>query len=260
MRLHHWKRDRDEWWRLDGDEASTSEHLHSEEPTTVDGAAPTSEWHDLSEHDHVHAGPRNDIPLALMLMEGSTTWQRIDGMGMARQALEAPVTGNRWHDLTDGERLVLANGRAWCHVVHADLSPVGNHQDPVVLVDAIRHAEIAYAIGPDDPEVATTLSLIELRRGNVHEAVRLAERAVNTFARLSDGRRTGRAHGSATLAVVMLALASAHAGDTGTALALGSAARATRTALDVNEAALAALLQELSVVAGRQRLPSVAEA
>ena len=36
---------------------------------------------------------RQEVPLAAMLMLGENAWQRIDGMGLARQALEAPAHG-----------------------------------------------------------------------------------------------------------------------------------------------------------------------
>ena len=42
-----------------------------------------------------------------MLMLGEHAWQRIDGMGLARQALEAPVIGDQRVDLSDDERFLL---------------------------------------------------------------------------------------------------------------------------------------------------------
>ena len=70
------------------------------------------------------------FPLAAMLMLGEHAWQRIDGMGLARQALETPVTGDPRVDLSEDERFLLANGRAWCLVVHSDLGHGGRRDDP----------------------------------------------------------------------------------------------------------------------------------
>ena len=141
---------------------------------------------DLSDSNDDGAGPHNDASLALMLMAGPNPWQRIDGMGMARTALETAPTGNEWRDLNHNERLMLANGRAWCHAVYGDLSSNRIRNDPVVLVDAVRYASLAYEINPHEPEVSTTLALIALRQGRLNDAFGFAHAAVDSFASLTD--------------------------------------------------------------------------
>jgi len=181
-----------------------------------------------------------------MLMLGEHPWQRVDGMGMAREALEAPVTGDPRHDLTAEERFLLSNGRAWCLLVHADLAHQRKHDDPFVLADAIRHLELAEAVGPREPQLLTTQALLRLRQGRTSEALAGARSAVDAFGLLSDHVRSGRTQGHAILAVLTLALATAASGDLATARALTAAARAVRTSLDVDEAAFTALVGELS--------------
>ena len=200
-----------------------------------------------SEDAHV---ARLDVPLAVMLMLGESPWQRIDGMGLARQALEAPVTGDRRRDLSGEERFMLANGRAWCLAVHADLAPQGRRDDPIVITDADRYATEALAIGPDNPQALTTRALIALRRGRSDQAVEWAGRAVRSFGGLADAEGTGRVHGPAVLAVVTLALARAGSGDRDTARTLGEAARAVRIGLDIDATAFGALMAELSDAVG----------
>jgi hypothetical protein len=255
VKLYVRKRDREDWWR----EAETAGSAEAEQPTpqhaprqegfSDTSIVPSEEW-TMSESDEAGSGAHNDVSLALMLMAGTSPWQRIDGMGMARTALEAVPTGNQWRDLSLDERLALANGRAWCHVVYGDLSPNGTRNDPIVLVDAARHAELAYAINPDEPEVATTLSLLALRQGRVDDALGFAHQAVEAFASLTDRRRGARAHGSSVLAVMTLALATASSGESQVAVALATAARAMRTAVDVDQSAFTSLLEELAALMG----------
>ena len=178
-------------------------------------------------------------------MLGANSWQRIDGMGMARQALEAPQTGDPRHDLSDEERFEMANGRAWCLLVHADLAHHGRRDDPFVLADARRHLEIAHELDPSNPRLETTLALFRLREGKLDQAKEIASRAVDAFGRLADDRRSGRTQGAALLALVTLALASARTGETAISAALAAAARAVRSPLDIDDAAFAALLSEL---------------
>jgi hypothetical protein len=210
-----------------------------------DGAGGATDWFgptDLPEDDYT---PRLDVSLAAMLMLGANSWQRIDGMGMARQALEAPPTGDPRHDLSQEERFEMANGRAWCLLVHADLGHHGRRDDPFVLADVGRHLGIAYELDPLNPRLQTTLALFRLRQGRLDEAKEIACRAVDAFGVLSDDRRSGRTQGAAVLALVTLALVSAQAGEPAVSTALTAAARAVRSPLDVDDAAFGALLSEL---------------
>jgi hypothetical protein len=253
MKLYTKWRDREEWWR-EGLETSPSDgltELPKSQQVLPDEVEPPVDWLDLAGREDDR--PRHDVPLALMLMLGTSPWQRIDGMGIARQALEAPATGDPRHDLTDSERLMLANGRAWCHAVHADLSPITGHNDPIVLSDANRYAELAFAMAPREPVVATTRALICLRQGRIDDAIRIAHGAVEAFGSLTDRQRDAQAHGSAVLAVVTLALTTATAGDHLTAFALAAAARAMRTAIDIDEAAFASLSSEISDLLDQQK-------
>jgi hypothetical protein len=180
-----------------------------------------------------------------MLMLGTSPYQRIDGMGLARKALEAPSTGDPRRDLSDEERSMLANARAWCLLVHGDLGHRSRLDDPFVLADAERHVGVAGAIVPGSPYIETTASLLRLRQGRLGEALESAQRALDGFARLPDHQRGGRTQGGAILAVVMLALVLASSGDMYGARALGASARAVRTPLDLDDAAFAALLREV---------------
>jgi hypothetical protein len=184
-----------------------------------------------------------------MLMLGEHAWQRIDGMGLARQALEAPASGDLRVDLSDDERFLLANGRAWCLVVHSDLGHGGRRDDPIVLADAQRHVEQAQSVATTDvhrAQVLTTGALVTFRREGSQGALRGAQTAVDAFAVLPDNERSGQSQGIASLAVLTLALYTAASGDTGPALNLARAAGALRPPLDVDQSAFGALLQELS--------------
>jgi hypothetical protein len=213
------------------------EPVHEEQAAGPDWFAPA----DLGEDDYA---PRLDVSLAVMLMLGANSWQRIDGMGMARKALEAPQTGDPRHDLSDEERFEMANGRAWCLLVHADLAHHGRRDDPFVLADAGRHLKIAQELDPANPRVETTLALLLLREGRPDEAMEVACRAVEAFGRLADERRSGRTQGAAVLAIVTLALVTEMTGDPAVSASLVAAARALRSPLDVDDAAFGALLSE----------------
>ena len=215
------------------------------DPVADDAQVGAPDWFgpsSLAEDDYT---PRLDVSLAAMLMLGANPWQRIDGMGMARQALEAPRTGDVRNDLSDEERFEMANGRAWCLLVHADLAHHGRRDDPFVLADAGRHLAMAHELDPANPRLATTLALLRLRQGKLDEAMKAARHTVDAFGRLPDERRSGRTQGAALLAVLTLALVSASTGDPVASASLALAARAMRSPLDVDDAAFAALLSEL---------------
>lgn len=197
----------------------------------------------------------DDVPLALALMFGAEPWQRIDGMGLARQALERAAGRPDRAGLSDRDRVLLANARAWCHAVHADLAPNGRRDDPIILADAANYARLALSLAPQDAEVVTTVALLHLRQGRVSEAVAIAEDAVWRLGSLSDSCRTGRSHGAAVMAVVTLALALAVAGDQIRALSLAASARAIRMAVDLDEVAFAALTGEVAELASRAGEP-----
>jgi hypothetical protein len=220
-------------------EARVVDSVAYEEP------AETTDWFAPSDLDEDEYAPRFDVSLAAMLMLGANSWQRIDGMGMARQALEAPRTGDPRHDLTDEERFEMANGRAWCLLVHADLAHHGRRDDPFVLADAGRHLTMAHEVAPGDPRLETTSALLRFRQGALEEAVEAAQRAVHAFGRLSDDKRSGRTQGSALLALLTLALISVRTGEADVSASLVAAARALRSPVDVDDAAFGALLSEL---------------
>ncbi len=234
-----------------GTDTPTWVEARAVEPDRADDQAGAPDWFgpsDVGEDDYT---PRLDVSLASMLMLGANSWQRIDGMGMARQALEAPRTGDARHDLSDEERFEMANGRAWCLLVHADLAHHGRRDDPFVLADAGRHLELAQELDPANPRLWSSLALLRLRQGRLDEAMQAARRAVDAFGRLADERRSGRTQGSALQAVLTLALVSARSGDSATAGSLAAAARAVRSPLDVDDAAFTALLSEIDGAVGR---------
>jgi hypothetical protein len=211
-----------------------------------EGEAPTDWFGPDESADPGGYAPRRDAPLAGMLMLGAQSWQRIDGMGLARKALEADATGDTRRDLSSEECFLLANGRAWCLLVHGDLGHQGRNDDPFVLADAARHLELAQQADPTNPAALTTLGLLRLRENDVPAAVATARQAVESFAALPDERRTGRTQAAATLALVTLGLACAASGELVMAQALTDAARAARSPLDLDEAAFAALTSEVS--------------
>jgi hypothetical protein len=221
------------------------------EPVHDDAAAAAPDWFGPSDFAEDDYAPRLDVSLAAMLMLGANPWQRIDGMGMARQALEAPRSGDVRHDLSDEERFEMANGRAWCLLVHADLAHHGRRDDPFVLADASRHLTMANELDPANPRLAATLALLRLRQGRQEEAMQAARYAVDAFGRLADERRSGRTQGVALLAVLTLALVSARNGDREVSASLAAAATAVRSPLDVDDAAFAALLAEIEGANGR---------
>jgi hypothetical protein len=234
-----------------GDEAQADfgpgrDDLFADALTFDDEAGGRTDWFSPEEPEQLEGYvARRDVPLAAMLMVGAQPWQRIDGMGLARKALEAEVTGDARRDLTEDERFLLANGRAWCLVVHGDLGHQGRRDDPFVLADAGRHIELAQHYDPANPAAWSTLALLRLREGRTGESLEAARYAVATFAALPDERRSGQTQAAAVLALVTLGLASAASGDLATAEALGDAARATRRPFDLDEAAFGVLVAEL---------------
>ena len=220
--------------------------LASDHRTAVDPPLSQS-WFGPAEQGPEQDDPRHHVSLATMLMLGENPWQRIDGMGMARDALEAPITGDSRRDLSDQERFFLANGRAWCLLVHGDLAQLQRRDDPIVLADASSFAELAHAVSPTDPHLHTTFALLRFRQGRTSEALVAARGAVDAFGSLPDRDRNGRTQGAAVLAVLTLALVTAASGDHATARTLAAVARATRSPLDVDDVAFGALLAELSV-------------
>jgi hypothetical protein len=186
-----------------------------------------------------------DVSLASMLMLGTTSYQRIDGLGMARKALEAPATGDPRRDLTEEERLLLTNARAWCLLVHGDLGHRARLDDPFVLAEAERSVEEVRRLAPDTPQCETNVALLRIRQGRITEALLSAQRAVEGFAQMPDHQRNGGTQGAALLALLTLALAMASNADPATARWLVEAARAVRVPLDLDEPAFAALLTQV---------------
>ena len=186
-----------------------------------------------------------DVSLASMLMLGTSSYQRIDGMGLARKALEALPTGDTRRDLSEDERSMLANARAWCLLVHGDLGHRSRLDDPFVLADAERYVAIALRIAPGSPYVVTTEALLRFRQGRTEEATQSAQQALDAFACLPDNLRSGRTQAGAILALATLALIAAASGDLYGARAFVTAARAVRTPLDIDDAAFTALLAEV---------------
>lgn len=208
-------------------------------------------WFEPAEHDGDGYAARMDVSLASMLMLGTTAYQRIDGIGMARKALEAPPTGDPRRDLSEAERLLLVNARAWCLLVHGDLGHRSRLDDPFVLAEAERCVEEVRRLAPDSTQGATSLALLRIRQRRTEEALQSAQRAVETFARMPDHQRNGSTQGGALLAVLTLALAAAASGDANTARTLAEAARAARIPLDLDDPAFAALLAQIEgAVAG----------
>ncbi len=213
--------------------------------------APDEDWFGPSEPDVEGYAASNDVSLASMLMLGTSAYQRIDGMGLARKSLEAIPTGDSRRDLSKEERAMLANARAWCLLVHGDLGHRSRLDDPFVLADAERHVQVAAGITPGDPSTETTVALLRLRQGRGADALESIERALEAFARLPDHGRSGRTQGAAILAVLTRALVAASSGDLHGAQILSTAARAVRSPLDVDEAAFSALLGQIDETIAR---------
>ncbi len=207
--------------------------------------APDDDWFGPSDAGDEMYAARRDVSLASMLMLGSSPYQRIDGMGLARKALENPPTGDTRRDISEEERAMLANARAWCLLVHGDLGHRSRLDDPFVLADAERFVEFARAVTPGSPSLETTVALLRIRQGRTAEALVSAERALELFAQITEHQRGGRTQGAAILAVVTHALAAASSGDVHAAQVLSAAARAVATPLDLDEAAFSALLAEV---------------
>jgi hypothetical protein len=245
----HRKRRRDSNPLIPDDQESAELASTGESPHVEFDVGPEEFRPDLfgpSEFEGTGDAPQGDAALAAMLMLGEKSWQRIDGMGMARLALEAEPSNDRRYDLTGEQRFLLANGRAWCLVVHGDLGHQGRRDDPIVIADALRHWELAKTIDPESPELRTTEALIRLRQGRPNLALEAAQRAVQDFGGMKDGSRTGRTQGAALLAVMTLALATAATGKNSRAKVLATTARALRVPMDVDDAAFRALVGELA--------------
>lgn len=237
------------------DEGNDTESLDAgalEWEAAEDMSSPEADWFGPSALDHETYAARRDVSLASMLMLGADSYQRIDGMGLARKALEAPSTGDSRLDLTDEERWMLANGRAWCMLVHGDLGHRSRLDDPFVVADAERYVEIARGLVPESPHLETTTALLRLRQGRTGEALESAQRAIEAFALLPDHRRSGRTQGDATLAVLTFALVTAESGYIDAAQALGAVCRAIRTPVDVDDVAFAALMTQLEQALGQR--------
>ena len=153
--------------------------------------------------------------------------------GWPARPWKRPLTGDQRVDLSEDERFLLANGRAWCLVVHSDLGHGGRRNDPIVLTDARRHVELAQDVatrdastgpGPDDQGPPC------LPSEGTEEALGLAQASVDAFAVLPDNERSGQSQGTASLAVLTLALLTAASGDTDAALNLGPGGGSTASA------------------------------
>jgi hypothetical protein len=236
-------------------DAAFADEAFSDEPLadapSPDAPSPEHDWlASPEEEDEAAYAARRDVSLASMLMQGETAYQRVDGMGLARKALEAPPTGDPRRDLSSEERLLLASTRAWCLLVHGDLGHRGRLDDPFVLADADRYLEIASGIAPGSPQALTSGALLRLRQGMPEEALEAARRSVVSFAQLPDHQRSGNTQGAALLAVVVFALAAASSGDVASARALSLAAQAMRTSLETDDAAFAVLMAQLEAALG----------
>lgn len=208
-------------------------------------AVTDEDWFGPSRADDDSYAARRDVSLASMLMLGGSPYQRIDGMGLARKALETPPTGDPRRDISEEERSLLGNARAWCLLVHGDLGHRSRLDDPFVLADAERFVEAARGMAPGNPNIETTMALLRLRQDRMEDALESAEHALEVFASIPEHQRNGRTQGAATLAVVTRALVAASSGDLHGARVLSAAARAVVTPLDLDEAAFTALLAEL---------------
>lgn len=262
MRVFPKRSDPEDWWRQGDATTGSGASTLRQDPNAIfrHSTRPLTDWLDPPEEGEDGHSPRHDVALAMMLMLGANPWQRIDGMGMARTALEAAETSVHAGEVTDDECIMLANARAWCHAVHADLSLTGQRDDPIVVADANRYVEMARAMDPHGPVVTTTLALLRIRQNRIDDAVQIAQDAVQAFGCITDGARTGRVHGSAVLAVMTLALAQARAGECSSARDLANAAFAVRTPLDIDDVALSSLMSEVSAIVGTRHPPSGASA
>ncbi len=207
------------------------------------------DWFAPSEPGEDAYAARQEVPLAAMLMLGEHSWQRIDGMGMARQALEAEETGDPRLDLSADERFLLANGRAWSLLVHLDLAHGGRRDDLFVLADAQRHIEQAQGVAAratQQAQLLTTQAMLVFRQDGPVAALPWARAAVDAFAALPDHERTGQSQGAGSLAVLALALVTGAIGDTEAAADVARSAMALRPPLDVDQSAFGALMNELA--------------
>jgi hypothetical protein len=216
-----------------------SDPLDHPVPSDGDRTGPEEPW------DEKLGLPDQDVALASMLMLGAQPWQRIDGMGMARHALEAPLTGDQRRDMTDQERFLLANGRAWCLLVFGDLGHQGRKDDPFVLADAERHVALGERLSPRHPRIATTKSLLSLRQGANAQALKGAREVIDRLGVWPEHDRNAETQGVALLAILVLALAEQAVGNDAGAGLLAKAVQAVRTSFEVDATALASLLGEL---------------
>ncbi len=175
---------------------------------------PDEDWFGSDQPGEDSYAARMDVSLASMLMLGASPYQRIDGMGLARKALEEPPIGDPRRDISAEERSILANARAWCLLVHGDLGHLSRLDDPFVLADAERFVEVARSVSPGNPSIETTLALLRLRQGRTAEATQIIEGAMEGFGAVPEHERSGRTQGAAILAVVTQALVAASSGDT----------------------------------------------
>jgi hypothetical protein len=212
---------------------------------------------DLSREELVGPVPRRDVALAIMLMLAPEPWLRVDGMSLARQALDAPSTGDPRRDLKDYERGMLADGRARCLVLHCDLMLGSTREDPIVAYEASRYAEFAMRLAPDDAEVTITLALVRLRQRRAEEASELARRALEALGADPYAASDGRVQSAALLSMLILAISSMHMGDRPTAWALVDVISSAPAPLEVDEVGCARLIAELNdlLASDAARLP-----
>jgi hypothetical protein len=147
--------------------------------------------------------------------------------------------------MTDEQRFLLANGRAWCLLVYGDLGHQGRRDDPFVLADAERHMALGERLSPGNPRLGTTKSLFFLRQGAIDQALKSAREVVDRFGAWPEHHRDAETQGVALLALLVLALAERAVGNAAAAELLATAVQAVRTSFEVDGNALRSLLAEL---------------
>lgn len=207
-----------------------------------------------ADDDLTGPAPRRDVAHALLLMLSPRAAMRIDGIGLARQALDHRRTGDARRDLTDDERGLVAGARAWCMAVHSDLAIGTIDGDPILLAEAERHAVEAYQLRPQDPQVVATLALVRHRQGRHADAVAWAEWAVTWIGQHPDLQVDGRLAATLATTLLVLALARWRLNDSLVAAELVEAAGAWRDTLELDDVAFAALAAETD------HIPSTASA
>ena len=142
--------------------------------------------------------PAWTLSLASMLMLGATSYQRIDGMGLARKALEAELTGDPRPNLSVEERCLLASARAWCLLVHGDLGmppgPMTPSWWPMRNVISRPRGTRAGKPHAEPPRLAAAPP------GPPNRGPRGSGRGGSGFARLPDHQRNSSTQGAAVLA------------------------------------------------------------